>query len=64
MREFFDFLPLSNKEKPPVRRCDDPVDRMVPSLNNIVPSDPTKAYDIKEVIQKVHSISLGALLLA
>jgi len=26
LREFFDFLPLNNREKPPVRPCNDPID--------------------------------------
>ena len=52
-RRFFDFLPLSNREQPPRRVTEDPVDRIEPSLDNLVPGDPAKPYDIKELIEKV-----------
>ena len=53
VRRLFDFLPLSNREKVPHRPTDDPVDRSEPSLDTLVPSDPKKPYDIKELIEKV-----------
>src|SRR5689334_11619467 len=53
MRRFFDFLPLSNREKAPVRACDDPADRDDLSLDTLVPANPNKPYDIKELILKV-----------
>lgn len=53
VREFFDFLPLSNKDPAPVRECDDPWDRDVPGLDTVVPLESTSAYDIKDVIQGV-----------
>jgi propionyl-CoA carboxylase beta chain len=52
-RRFFDFLPPSNKHKPPVRPTADSPDRIEPSLDSLVPSSPNKPYDIKELIQKV-----------
>jgi len=52
-RRFFDFLPGSNLEAPPSRPCEDPVDRDEPSLDSLVPADPTKPYDMKELIEKV-----------
>jgi propionyl-CoA carboxylase beta chain len=52
-RRLFDFLPLSNREAPPVRPTEDPADRIDPSLDTLVPTDPTKPYDIKELIEKV-----------
>ncbi len=36
LRRFFDFLPLSNREDPPVLETSDPVDRIEPSLDNLV----------------------------
>jgi propionyl-CoA carboxylase beta chain len=52
LRRFVDFLPASNREKPPIRACDDPGDREEPSLDLLVPSNPNKPYDIKELIRK------------
>ncbi len=53
LRRFIDFLPLSNREKPPVRRCEDSPQRIEPSLDTLVPDNPNKPYDIKELIHKV-----------
>lgn len=53
VREFYDFLPLSNKEKPPTRVTDDKWDREEPVLDRIVPDDPNQPYDIKDVITRV-----------
>ena len=53
LRRFFDFLPASNREKPPVRPTDDPATRAEPSLDTLIPANPNKPYDIKELIAKV-----------
>ncbi|XP_018415691.1 PREDICTED: propionyl-CoA carboxylase beta chain, mitochondrial isoform X2 [Nanorana parkeri] len=53
LREFFNYLPLSNKDAAPVRECHDPSDRLVPGLDTIVPMETTKAYDMLDI---VHSI--------
>ncbi|MCZ6846230.1 MAG: acyl-CoA carboxylase subunit beta, partial [Alphaproteobacteria bacterium] len=53
LRRFFDFLPMSNREKPPVWPTSDPFDRAEPSLDTLAPPDSTKPYDIKELIEKV-----------
>jgi propionyl-CoA carboxylase beta chain len=52
-RRFIDFLPASNKEKPPVRPTADSPDRIEPSLDTLVPPSPNKPYDMKELILKV-----------
>ena len=52
-RRLFDFLPLSNREKPPVRPSFDEPDRIEMSLDTVVPSNPNKPYDMHEVIEKV-----------
>ena len=52
-RRMYDFLPLSNREAAPIRATDDPVDRIEMSLDSLVPADPSKPYDIKELVQKV-----------
>jgi len=53
VRRFVDFLPASNREKAPMRETPDPVDRIEMSLDTLVPSDPTKPYDMKELIEKI-----------
>ncbi len=52
-RRFLDFLPLSNREQPPERKTDDPADRLENSLDTLVPGNPNKPYDMKELIGKV-----------
>ena len=53
LRRFVGFLPPSNREKAPVRPTLDPVDRDDFSLDTLVPDNPNKPYDIKELILKV-----------
>src|SRR6266403_3479892 len=53
LRRFVDFLPSSNREKAPIRPTLDPVDRDDASLDTLVPDNPNKPYDIKELILKV-----------
>ncbi|MDX6748349.1 acyl-CoA carboxylase subunit beta [Geminicoccaceae bacterium 1502E] len=53
LRRFIDFLPLSNREQPPLRPTADPADRDEPSLDTLVPPNPNKPYDVKELIEKV-----------
>uniref|UniRef100_A0A8C4H9V8 Propionyl-CoA carboxylase beta chain, mitochondrial n=1 Tax=Dicentrarchus labrax TaxID=13489 RepID=A0A8C4H9V8_DICLA len=53
MREFFNFLPLSNQDPAPIRESHDPSDRLVPSLDTIVPFETTKAYDMLDIIQTI-----------
>jgi propionyl-CoA carboxylase beta chain len=53
LRRFFNYLPLNNREKPPVRRSTDPAERLDFSLDTLVPDNPNKPYDIKELIAKV-----------
>ncbi len=53
LRRFFDFLPGSNKELPPVRPTRDPTDRVEPSLDSLVPQEPGKPYDMRELLLKV-----------
>src|SRR6202012_4754667 len=53
VRRLVDFLPLSNREKPPVRDSFDDVERTEASLNTLVPAHANKPYDRKELINKV-----------
>ncbi len=53
IRRLMDFVPLSNREKPPVVACIDPPDRDDYSLDTLIPDNPNKPYDMKELILKV-----------
>ncbi|MEK7730804.1 MAG: acyl-CoA carboxylase subunit beta, partial [Planctomycetota bacterium] len=53
LRRFIDFLPASNKHKPPTRPTSDSPDREEASLDTLVPANPNKPYDMKELIEKV-----------
>ncbi len=53
LRRFFDFLPLNNREKPPVRPTLDRAERAEVSLDTLVPDNPNKPYDMHELIEKV-----------
>ena len=55
-RELFDFLPLHNREAPPVdylRAGDDDPERSCDALEELVPHDPNQPYDMKQVIGEV-----------
>jgi propionyl-CoA carboxylase beta chain len=53
MRRLMDFLPSSNLEGPPKLPSFDDPDRIDMSLDTLVPANPNKPYDIKELIQKI-----------
>ena len=53
LRRFMDFLPASNVDEPPRREAIDAVDRSEPSLDTLVPDNPNKPYDMRELIIKV-----------
>ncbi len=53
VRRLFDFLPLSNRSEVPQRNTNDRYDRQSLALDTLVPSDPTKPYDMKEAIHAI-----------
>jgi len=53
LRRFMDFLPSSNREKPPVRPSPDSPDRLEFSLDTLIPANPNKPYNMQELILKV-----------
>jgi propionyl-CoA carboxylase beta chain len=53
VRRFVDMLPASNRSKAPQRASADPIDRDEMSLDTLIPSNPNKPYDMKELITKV-----------
>ncbi|MGB0411934.1 MAG: acyl-CoA carboxylase subunit beta [Pikeienuella sp.] len=53
VRRLVDFLPLSNREKAPVRPFFDDVARIEDSLDTLIPDNPNTPYDMKELILKI-----------
>jgi propionyl-CoA carboxylase beta chain len=53
IRELLTFLPQNNLEDPPIRPTLDPTDRVDEGLQEIVPEQPNKPYDIKDIIRTV-----------
>ncbi|MBT8474165.1 MAG: acyl-CoA carboxylase subunit beta, partial [Alphaproteobacteria bacterium] len=52
-RRLIDFLPMSNRDKPPVRPFFDDPERVDESLDTLIPANPNTPYDMKELILKV-----------
>lgn len=53
IRKLLSFLPQNNLEDPPIAPCDDPIDRLDDALNEIIPENTNKPYDVKEVIESI-----------
>jgi propionyl-CoA carboxylase beta chain len=53
VRELLSFIPSNNMEDAPAQVCTDPVNRIDTSLNEVVPVDPNKPYDMKEIIHRI-----------
>lgn len=52
-RRLFNFLPSSNRQTVPSRNTQDPADRIDMSLNTLVPDNPNKPYDMKELVERI-----------
>jgi acetyl-CoA carboxylase carboxyltransferase component len=52
-RYLLSFLPQNNAEPPPWFEPSDPVDREDPALDAVVPDNPNKPYDMRDVITRV-----------
>ncbi len=50
-RELLSFLPSNNAEDPPTAPCEDDPARADEGLRTVVPNNPNKPYDIKEIIR-------------
>lgn len=53
VRKLISYLPSNNMENPPQTECKDDPNRIEEALLNIVPTDPNKPYDMKEVIRYI-----------
>lgn len=50
IRKLLSYIPQNNLEEAPQTECTDPIDRLEDSLNEIIPDNPNKAYNMYEVI--------------
>ncbi|MBN2727188.1 acyl-CoA carboxylase subunit beta [Candidatus Mcinerneyibacteriota bacterium] len=53
IRVLLSYLPQNNMEEPPVVKTEDPVDRVDEELNYIIPDNPNKPYDVKDIITRI-----------
>ncbi len=53
IRKLLSYLPQNNLEDPPVSICEDPIDRLDDQLNDIIPENPNKPYDVKDIIHSI-----------
>ena len=53
LRRFFDFLPLSSRDAPPVLPSDDEPGRIDMALDTLIPDNPNKPYDMHELVLRI-----------
>jgi len=53
IRKLLSYLPQNNLEDAPLVPCKDPINRLEDSLNSVIPENPTKPYDVKDVIHAI-----------
>jgi len=52
-RKLLSYLPANNMEQPPMMPNDDPIDRTEKALLDIVPAEPNKPYDMRDIIDVI-----------
>ena len=53
IRKLLSYMPQNNMEDAPLGVCTDRIDRLEDSLNDIIPDNPNKPYDMYEVIKAI-----------
>ncbi|HXG01220.1 MAG TPA: acyl-CoA carboxylase subunit beta, partial [Bacteroidota bacterium] len=53
IRKLLSFIPSNNMDDPPRSVCKDDVNRREPLLDTIIPENPNKPYDMKQIIRAV-----------
>ena len=53
IRKLLGYMPQNNMEDAPIGVCTDRIDRLEDSLNDIIPDNPNKPYDMYEVIKAI-----------
>jgi len=56
VKRILSYLPANNMEDPPTLRTEDPPDRVDEELNALIPIDPSKSYNILDVINRVFDL--------
>ncbi|MFT4571402.1 MAG: propionyl-CoA carboxylase beta chain [Hyphomicrobiaceae bacterium] len=51
VRRLLSYLPSNNAEDPPITASNDPLDRLTPELELVIPEDPNKPYDMHLIIE-------------
>ncbi|MDR2824306.1 MAG: acyl-CoA carboxylase subunit beta [Prevotellaceae bacterium] len=52
-RELISYIPQNNLEETPIVECTDPINRLDDVLNTLVPDNPNKPYDMKDIIRSI-----------
>ncbi|MGB8491987.1 MAG: acyl-CoA carboxylase subunit beta [Bacteroidales bacterium] len=53
LKKFLSYLPSNNLENPPIQADDGSIADINPRLRDMIPEDPNKAYDVKDIINQV-----------
>ena len=53
LRDLLGFLPQNNREDPPRRPARDPASREDPDLDSFIPPEPSKPYDMLQLVRRV-----------
>ena len=53
IKKLLSYLPSNNKEKPPVIKTSDQMDRQEKSLDSIIPLNPSTPYDMRDILVKI-----------
>jgi len=53
IRKMMSYIPSNNLEEPPIIETKDPIDRLEDELNELIPENPNKPYDVKDVIHSI-----------
>jgi acetyl-CoA carboxylase carboxyltransferase component len=53
IRKMMSYIPSNNLEEPPIIESKDPIDRLEDELNELIPENPNKPYEVKDVIHAI-----------
>ena len=53
IKKLLSYLPSNNKEKPPVIKTSDQLDRQEKSLDSVIPLNPSTPYDMRDILIKI-----------
>jgi len=53
LKKLLSYIPDNYLQDPPLIETDDPIDRIEESLRDVVPTDPSKSYDVMDIIKNI-----------